>query len=140
MDKVSGQTVGSLLLQLNNPGRARARLRRRLLRPSVQAESVACLHRPGLRSRPGVRGVQLQLQAEGKGSGCIGGGGARIGQAGRTGCVLSGRRWALESIPNRSICIKTDPNSPLREGFDKEDSKQWPQARDEQEARRPSWS
>lgn len=60
-------TVGSLPLQFPHQIHPRSRLRRCLLSPPVQAESMARLRRNRIRSRTGVRGVQLQSQAGGEG-------------------------------------------------------------------------
>jgi hypothetical protein len=61
--------VGSVSLVTPDPLLDRPVLRRRLLGPGVQAESLARVGRPGLRCGEGVRGVQWLLSEAWEGGG-----------------------------------------------------------------------
>lgn len=61
--------MGSVSLVTPDPLLDRPVLRRRLLGPGVQAESLARVGRPGLRCGEGVRGVQWLLSEAWEGGG-----------------------------------------------------------------------
>jgi hypothetical protein len=65
--KLTPGTVGFLPLQRADQVDPRSRIRRRLLGPPVQAESVACVCGRRVRCGAGIRGVQLELEACGEG-------------------------------------------------------------------------
>lgn len=55
--------VGPLRLKYAHQIDTRSRIRRRLLRPAIPAARMACFCGSRLRSRPRIRGVQLEPEA-----------------------------------------------------------------------------
>lgn len=93
--------MGPLPLQPPHQVHPRSRLRRRLLRPRLQAEGVARLRRRRFRCRPRVRGVQQQPEAGRQGHPCPGLSRSiedgRVGRSKRLGSEYS----VLEETANR---------------------------------------